>query len=176
MEAYAKRMADRITLPDPVIVGLSFGGMMAIEIAKIIPVKKIILISSAKGKKELPPYFTVCRYIPFHKLLPLHAKGSRTKILFYILGAKNEDQKKYLQDNIRINNRTGFNTWAIDKVVRWNNTEAVPNLVHIHGNKDKLLPHRYVKVDHMIANGGHLLIVNQAKEVSALLQKLVPLY
>lgn len=174
IEAYAKRMADRITLPDPVIVGLSFGGMMAIEIAKLIPVKKLILISSAKGRKELPPYFALCRYIPFHKLLPLRAMSSHPKAMFFIFGARNEDQKKHLKDVIN-NQVKGFNAWAIDRIVKWKNHESPANLVHIHGNSDNLLPHRYVKVDHTIHKGGHLMIVNQAKEVSALLKKLIPL-
>lgn len=57
MEAYAQRMANRIAEPNPIIIGLSFGGMMAMEIAKLITVKQLILVSSAKTAKELPPYF-----------------------------------------------------------------------------------------------------------------------
>jgi len=38
---YAKRMAISITDKEPVLIGLSFGGIMCIEIARMIPVKKI---------------------------------------------------------------------------------------------------------------------------------------
>ena len=34
------------TSRNPILIGLSFGGMMCIEIAKLIPVEKVILISS----------------------------------------------------------------------------------------------------------------------------------
>lgn len=54
---YAQRIAQRITTPHPVLVGLSFGGMVAVEIAKILPVEKVILISSAKTRDELPPSY-----------------------------------------------------------------------------------------------------------------------
>lgn len=172
MQAYAKRMAERITTPEPIIIGLSFGGMMAIEIAKCIPVKKLILISSAKGKHELPPYFTLCRYIPFHKLLPLHLVSLNTKIMFNILGGRTEDQKKNLIEIIK-GTVKGFNRWAIDKIVKWDNRETPADTVHIHGNKDNLLPYRYVKADYQIAEGGHFMIVNNAKEISALLKKLI---
>ena len=172
IEAYAQRMADRITEPDPVIIGLSFGGIMAIEIAKLIPVKKLIIISSAKGKQELPPYFTICRYIPFHKLMPLRVISMNEKAMFYIFGTRTIEQKKNLVSIIN-NSITGFNEWAIDRIVNWTNKQIPAKLVHIHGDADKLLPHRFVKADHTISNGGHFMIVNQAKEISALLQKLI---
>jgi esterase/lipase len=172
MQAYAKRMAARITAPEPIIVGLSFGGMMSIEIAKCIPVKKIILVSSAKGKHELPPYFTICRYLPFHKLLPLQLVSLNTKIMFHILGGRGEEQKQNLIAIIKGTVR-GFNKWAIDKIVKWDNRELPAGIFHIHGAKDNLLPHRYVKADHTIVNGGHFMIVNDAKEISALLKKLI---
>ncbi len=71
IESYAGRMAEKITESNPVIVGLSFGGMIGMEIAKLIPVKKLILISSAKGEKELPPYFLMGRSVPLYKLFPV---------------------------------------------------------------------------------------------------------
>jgi len=172
IESYARRMAERITEPDPVIIGLSFGGMIAIEMAKSIPVKKLILISSAKGKQELPPYFTICRYFPFHKLLPLRLISMNEKAMFYIFGTRSVEQKKNLISIIN-NSITGFNEWAIDRIVNWANKETPANLTHIHGNADKLLPYRFVKADHTIDNGGHFMIVNQAKEISVILQKLL---
>lgn len=172
MQAYAKRMAGRITTPDPIIVGLSFGGMMAIEIAQCISVKRIILISSAKNNKELPPYFTICRYIPLHKLLPLRLISLHTKGMFYVFGTRTEEQKKNLQNIIK-GTVSGFNKWAIDKVVKWNNKDTPENVVHIHGDTDNLLPYRYIKADYTIEKGGHFMIVNQANELSVLLQKLI---
>ena len=52
---YALRLKeDFIDEPDPIIIGLSLGGMIAVEIAKTIPSARVILISSAKTKKENP--------------------------------------------------------------------------------------------------------------------------
>jgi pimeloyl-ACP methyl ester carboxylesterase len=172
IESYARRMAESIVEENPIIIGLSFGGMMAIEIAKIISVQQIIIISSAKGKKELPPYFSVCRYIPFHKILPVRAISLNEKAMLYIFGTRNEEQKKNLI-NIIHNTVEGFNHWAIDRIVKWKNTEVPKNLIHIHGEADKLLPIGYVKADFTIANGGHFMIVNQAKDISTILQKLL---
>lgn len=50
LEDYTKRISLKITTENPVLIGLSFGGMVAVEISKIIKTKKIILIASAKNK------------------------------------------------------------------------------------------------------------------------------
>jgi len=52
-------MREKITEPDPVLIGLSFGGIMCTEIAKQIPVEKIIIISSIKHSGELPFWMKV---------------------------------------------------------------------------------------------------------------------
>ena len=54
---YVKRLAVEIKDNNPIVIGLSFGGIVAIEIAKQITVKKVILISSAKQSHEIPWYF-----------------------------------------------------------------------------------------------------------------------
>ena len=45
IECYAVRITAQITTTHPVLVGLSFGGMMAVEVAKHIATEKIVLIS-----------------------------------------------------------------------------------------------------------------------------------
>src|SRR5258707_139416 len=59
MKSYAARMAAPIHHPSPVLLGVSFGGMVAIEIAKQLPVKKTIIISSVKTLKEIPSWMRI---------------------------------------------------------------------------------------------------------------------
>jgi thioesterase domain-containing protein len=42
IEKYASRLLAQITAPNPVLIGLSFGGMVAVEVAKQIKVEKVI--------------------------------------------------------------------------------------------------------------------------------------
>ena len=51
---YAKRLTEQIKSDEPILIGLSFGGIIAIEIAKQINTKKVILISSTKNQQEVP--------------------------------------------------------------------------------------------------------------------------
>ena len=57
---YAMRIKQQfIHDENPVIFGLSLGGMIAVEIAKAIPSAKVIIISSAKTKNEIPFYWKI---------------------------------------------------------------------------------------------------------------------
>ena len=51
---YAKRMCEEIKHENPVLIGVSFGGIMVQEMSKHINAKKIIVISSIKSNKEMP--------------------------------------------------------------------------------------------------------------------------
>src|SRR5882724_23441 len=56
INAYARRMAASIQHESPLLIGVSFGGMVAIEIARHMPVRKLILISTIKSTGEMPPW------------------------------------------------------------------------------------------------------------------------
>src|SRR5512138_536855 len=56
---YAKRMSAFVKDPNPVILGLSFGGMIAVEMAKHMEFEKLILISSVKTYNEVPKWMRI---------------------------------------------------------------------------------------------------------------------
>src|SRR5258705_2778636 len=70
LEGYALRLREEIPETNPTIVGISFGGMLATEMAKADPNVKAILISSNKTAKEFPGYLRIGRYFPFYKWMP----------------------------------------------------------------------------------------------------------
>jgi pimeloyl-ACP methyl ester carboxylesterase len=169
MESYAKRMSEKITTKDPIIVGLSLGGMVAIEIAKIIPVKKTILISSCKTAKEVPWYFKIGRVLPAHKLIPVSWIAGSYGPIVWFLGAITDEQLDRLKKVIDKSLFYRFDKWAMDAIVKWKNNIIPPNVIHIHGNKDKMLPYKFVKADHTIDGGTHLMVLTKGKKVSEIL-------
>lgn len=70
IEDYAKRISIGAIEKDSILIGLSFGGMMAVEVSKVIPIKKVILIASAKTKSELPLLYRIAGKLRLHKLIP----------------------------------------------------------------------------------------------------------
>ncbi|MDX1783472.1 MAG: alpha/beta hydrolase, partial [Aequorivita vladivostokensis] len=54
LKAYAERMARRIQEKNPILIGVSFGGVVAQEMSDFLELKKLIIISSVKSRDELP--------------------------------------------------------------------------------------------------------------------------
>ena len=169
--SYASRLRGQIPEEHPVMVGVSFGGMLACEMAKADPLMRAIIIASNKSSNEFPFYLRIGKYLPVYKWLPDKLIKSG-KTANWVLGVKDKTQKKLLAD-IVADIDPSFLKWAIDAILHWNEKEAPANVQHIHGTADKLLPLRYVKADHQIQGGTHMMSLNNPKEISSLLQKLV---
>lgn len=173
MSSYASRLSEQIPDPDPVLVGLSFGGMIAMEITKLRPVKKIILISSARFRSELPPYFRMLGYLKLHRMLPfplIRALGQFPGI--YLFGPAQDTSRRLLKTIIRQTDKRFF-LWALDRIGSWDNTAIPHHITEIHGDRDHMLPIGYVRENIRIRGGGHLMVWDRAEEVSAYLQRLI---
>jgi pimeloyl-ACP methyl ester carboxylesterase len=169
---YAKRMASSIREEQPVLVGLSFGGMVAIEIAKQIKAQKVILISSVKITSEVPFYFKMFRLFPLHRIFPFKPLLWALYWLAYWLFAPEGNDERVLFKNILQETDSHFLKWALHQVVIWHNQEIPEHLVHIHGRRDRIFPYRFVSPDYTLENSGHLMVMNRAKEISSLIEKL----
>ena len=66
---------------------------------------------------------------------------------------------------------TTFLKWAINAILTWKNTEISAHILHIHGDKDRILPYKNVKDTFCITGGGHSMIVNKAHEITPLINK-----
>ncbi len=169
---YAGRLLSQLTAPNPVLIGLSFGGLVAVEVAKQLATEKVILLNSAKTRSELPPYFRAIGKTGLQNVLPAGIAQKPNALKNWAFGITSPETKKLLA---QILNDTDpqFLRWAVGQLLRWKNETVLPNLVHIHGTADRLLPIRFVKANHEIAGGGHLMALDRASEISALLQKVI---
>lgn len=66
-----------------------------------------------------------------------------------------------------------FLKWAINIIVTWENVDLHPQLKHIHGTRDKLLPFKNAEEAIAIENGGHLMVLDKAKQVSEVLHRVI---
>ena len=172
LEAYASRLKEKfIGEEDPMIIGLSFGGMLATEIAKQLPKANVIIISSAKTRKELPFYWKILRHIPVYKVLTYSLIKQTLAVQEYFLGAGSELSRQYEKTVVDKANMH-FYKWAIGAIVSWKNKIIPSNVFHVHGSNDRLLPMRFIKPNFVINNGGHLMIIENAAEVSAVLKQI----
>jgi len=153
IENYASRLLDQITTTKPILIGLSFGGLIAVEVAKQIDTEKVILIASAKTKNEIPFYYRLAGQLGLHKLLPTRLLKSSNFITNWFFGTNSTFDKQLLKQILNDTNPT-FLKWAIDKVTKWTNITQTKNIFHIHGTSDKILPLTFANCNVKITNGG----------------------
>ena len=169
IEDYAARLIDQIPTTKPTLIGLSFGGIMAIEVAKQIDVEEVIIISSVKTKNELPSYYRFAGKLGLHKLLPPSFLKRSNFITNWFFGTSSTFDKQLLKQ-ILIDTNPQFLKWAMDKIVHWKNETVLSNIYHIHGTNDRILPFRNVYCDMTIKNGGHLMVLNKSEELNSVLR------
>jgi esterase/lipase len=171
IEAYAIRMRAYINEDNPILMGLSFGGVMCIEIARQIPVQKVILISSVKSRDALPAWMKAVAALKLNRIFPVQGNYKLTQpVQNYFLGVSNAEEKQMVGAS-RKQASQYYVRWAVDKIVNWKNDWQHPALVHIHGSSDKIFPCKKAQPHFTIKNGGHLMIMNKAAEVSACIQQ-----
>lgn len=164
---YAQRMSEGIKEDNPIIMGLSFGGMMAIEIAKLLPVAKIILISSIRTAEELPRWMKRIALLNLNKIFPMRSRKIFEPVQNRFLGITNNSEEIMMVRNYRKNAPIIYTTWAINEVVNWRNDFLHPSIFHIHGDNDKMFPIKNLSPSYIVNGGGHFMIMNKAEEISA---------
>ncbi len=173
IERYAKRLTAQISSTRPIIIGLSFGGIIAVEIAKQLEVEKLILISSAKNKFEIPPYFKMLQWFPIQRVFPFKSLlWMGYWLAYWFFGLETIDERQLLKA-ILLDTDARFIKWATHKVVTWKNETIPENLHHIHGLSDRIFSIRFVRPDSPIEKAGHFMIMSRAAQISALLEKII---
>jgi pimeloyl-ACP methyl ester carboxylesterase len=168
LESYAQRLSEGIDTSEVFfLVGLSLGGMIASEIALHHRAAKTILISSIPAAHFLPWYYKLSRFLKIHRWLPVSMikHAAWIKRLF---SPETSEDKKMLKNMIR-DCDPSFIRWGLHAILMWKN-ESIPSpLIHIHGTADKILPFHFTKPTHVIKNGGHLMVLNKAREINQIL-------
>lgn len=169
LPGYARRLTSQIKSPRPVLIGVSFGGLVATEIGKWIETERIILISSLKTKYDLPLLTRIMGPLRIHMVVPI-GKLSKSPITARLFGVSAASEKELLR-RILDESDPRFLRWGMDQLVNWKNRIPSPNATLIQGTDDRVLPCRHA--DHLIRGGGHFMIVNRAAEISQLVRSLI---
>lgn len=169
IQAYAARMCLPIKEEKPVLIGLSFGGMISIEIAKLIPVHKIILISSIQSKWQMPRWMRVAGKLKIDRLIPLRPYKLLESIQNRRMGVTTLAEKEMV-NNYRKNTSQVYIDWAINEILNWNNEWQPARLYHIHGDEDKIFPIQKLSPTHIVKGAGHMMVFNRAAAVNECLK------
>ena len=173
LATYAQKLIYQYNItPNSIVIGNSLGGMLAIEIAKKINLKKTILISSIKTIDESPGYFGVFRKVPVYKIVPDKLFTSMGFMIELIFGKMAAGDKWLFKDMLKKTSPL-FLKWAMSASLKWDNTIIPPNTYHIHGDNDLIFPHKKLKGATIIKGGTHIMIFDKAKPINKWLKSIL---
>lgn len=173
LSTYAKKLIDRYQIKaGSVVLGVSLGGILTIEIAKQVQLNKAILISSIKNSDEAPWYFSFFRNLPVYKLIPGKFFTSLGMLIKPVFGHMEKEDGLMFKSMLEDSSST-FITWAMHAVLNWQSKIMVPNVYHITGNKDMVFNYKKIKGATIIEGGTHIMVFDKAQQVNRLLKEIL---
>ncbi|GAB2772876.1 alpha/beta hydrolase [Salinimicrobium soli] len=169
---YSSRMCKRVKHKDPVLIGVSFGGVVVEEMAQCIKVKRVIIISSVKTEKELPRRMRLARFTGLFKILPTSLARHVDVFENIVVGDFAKKRVKLYKKYLSITD-TRYLDWAIEKMVCWDRKEPIPGIVHIHGDKDEIFPYKYIDGCITVPGGTHIMIINRFRWFNEHLEEII---
>jgi pimeloyl-ACP methyl ester carboxylesterase len=173
LAAYARRLAASIDPSTPMVLGgVSLGGMLALEMARHLPVRRLALIGSCRSPAAVRPWL-------FHaerasRPWPTWLLARMTVISPLVVGLGGtipEDSRRLL---VRMTQEVpmSFIRWGGRAILSWPGCPdpGVP-VSHIHGGRDWVLPlRRGVAATRIVDQGSHVLNLSHPAEVNDFLR------
>ncbi|MBO9672041.1 MAG: alpha/beta hydrolase [Sphingobacteriaceae bacterium] len=174
LAAYAERLSKVIDSSQPfALVGVSFGGMIAVEIAKVLKPVTTVIISSTMLSAHLPAIYRFAGKLRLLKLIPAKLLKSSNKLTQNYYFGTRSDSEKILLGKIIKDTDPYFLKWAIGSILSWENKIKPERIFHIHGTNDKILYSKKSKPDFVIQKGTHFMVYQNAREISGIIDKMI---
>jgi pimeloyl-ACP methyl ester carboxylesterase len=173
LTTYASKLINKYSVqPNSIVIGVSLGGMLTIEVAKQVSLNKAILISSIKNSDEAPWYFSFFRNIPVYKLIPGKFFTSLGVLIKPVFGQMSKEDGAMFRSMLG-NSSPTFVSWAMHAVLNWQSKTVVPNVYHITGNKDMVFNYKKIKGANIIEGGTHIMVFDKAQQINQLLKEIL---
>lgn len=169
---YAIRLAEAIDDSEPFsLLGLSFGGMISIEIAKVKKPKHLILLSSIPKPEQMPKLYKFGKLIKVYRWFPFELVKRNVKLTNKLFGIKGQAHQR-IMNNVFEKTDSEFLRWAVRAILTWKNGVDVPHK-RIHGTKDKILPLLKPDIDYIIQDGSHFMVVINSDKISRIINDIL---
>ena len=172
LSEYAQRISKKVTHKNPVLVGVSFGGILVQEMAQFLNTRKIIIISSVKSNLEFPTAFKLAKQTKAYKLIPTSLIENVYNLAKFTFGEKVIKRLKLYQMFLTVRDKK-YLDWSIEKIILWDRKKADPNVVHIHGDADEVFPIKYIQDCIVVKGGTHIMILTKYKWINVNLPKII---
>lgn len=173
LEDYARQLSNQIdTTQKFILIGVSLGGMIATEMSTFLNPEKVIIISSAKGRNELPLRYRFQKRLPIYKLFREKTIKRGAMIMQPLVESDRNNEKEIFTAMLKAKDPL-FLRRTVDMIVNWKRENFYKNIIHIHGTSDNTIPIRNVNYDHRIEKGSHLMTLTRGKEISELIDEIL---
>lgn len=163
LDSYSNRMLSRYNVTKPfMLLGVSFGGLLATTLAVNPNCVGIILVSSCPTISYIPRLLKICGHLGILKLGGKLVIAIPPIVNHYLFGAKNTQ----LLDEIILDTKPEFIKWALQQMANWNNEKLPERCLILHGSADRLIkPPKHGTI--IIPGGQHFMIVDRVKEINS---------
>jgi pimeloyl-ACP methyl ester carboxylesterase len=169
---YAQRMTKKIMHPNPVLIGVSFGGILVQEMAKFIDARKVIIISSVKTNLEFPRRMKVAKTTKAYQLIPTNLIANIESLSKFSFGTTINKRLKLYEKFLRVRDKR-YLDWAVEQIILWDRTIVDESVIHIHGDQDDVFPIKYIRNCIVVKGGSHVMVLNKYKWFNENLPKLI---
>jgi len=160
IENYSKRFLDFIKHENPILIGVSFGGLIVQEISKLIDVEKVIIISSIKSNRELPLYMKSAKFLKLYNYFPLKLFDDVFNISKSLKINKIYKKLDLIDKYLSVRDEN-YLKWAIREILNWKQEKPLQEVIHIHGDKDLTFPISLIKDCIIVPGATHALILTK---------------
>jgi pimeloyl-ACP methyl ester carboxylesterase len=175
LPAFAARVAERVEPGDGLVLGgVSFGGMVALEMARVLRPRAVVLIASCTSGAAIRGPMRVLGRAWCRVPKPL-LKGSPAvaPLLAWGFGAETAEGRALMRHFLETRS-PAFVQWGLRALLAWAPTVGPGCPVyHVHGGADRLIPASRVSANRVIPGGGLLVNVTHADEVNAFLREVL---
>lgn len=170
---FARELSSQIdTTKSFILIGVSLGGMIATEMSYIINPNKIILISSAKCRNELPKRYKFQRKFPIYNLVSGKTAKKGAKVLQPIVEPDRNNEKETCKRMLE-DKDPDFLKRTIKMIMEWDRIDYPRTIIHIHGDNDNTIPIRNVKYNYLVMDGSHMMVLTRSAEISEIINKIL---
>lgn len=172
ISAYAARISKNVTEENPVLIGVSFGGVLVQEMAKFVNPRSVIIISSIKSNAEFPRRMRMARFTKLYKIFPTRMVQDLDRLQKLPFSGKIR-QRLVLYDKFLAVRDKGYLDWALEQILLWDRKEPDEKVIHIHGDADDVFPVKYIRDYIPVKDGTHIMILNKYRWLNENLPKII---
>jgi pimeloyl-ACP methyl ester carboxylesterase len=170
LRGYAARLAPAVDPGRPCVVGgASFGGMVALELARHLPARACVLVGSVRSPAGFP--------VRWRLLEPLaHVGPDGLRVLAGVAGrvaGRFLDPASARRLRRLSRPESAFERWGLCAGVRWRPRPGGVPVFHIHGAADGVLPAARALPDVLVPAGRHALSLSHPAAVNEFLESVL---